>query len=652
MKGSLLFILLIFFWFDIYSQERLTSLDEVYVNTLKDSITISGLNQNYNKSEIQKLTPEDIGSMMQKFSGVSLKNYGGIGGLKTISFRGMSGTHTAVVVDGFSMQNNQVGQVDLGTIQSENIESVRLSSAVNSALLAPVSSVLQGNSLLIFTFENSFLASDHQLRVTEKIGSFGLNDSYISYKQKIHRGFISVFSRYRFFQGNYRYNFKNGITDYIGFRNNNDLKEGNAGISFGKIIGKRFKVRSNYLYYGSDKGLPGAVILYNESANQRLNTQNHQWNSDLIYCGKKTSHRIYTSLQMSVLKYSDPSYLNNQGGLHQQYQNKLSLIGYSFNHSLKDSSISWFGGVEYTGSQLKEFSTTLIPKRYHFQAMSGISKTTKNYCASLIVGNHQVFNQLSVKKTYQNAVVGAAEFVVTKQNRWLSQPRIQLKRTFRMPSFGELYYNQIGNVSLLPEIVNQGNIGLTYFFFKNSLQLGIDAYCNLVENKILAIPTKNLFVWSIQNVGKVFISGIDVQLKKSLIMSTLSKIDLRLNYSFQRALDYSDKHSITYKSQIAYIPLHSGNIDISYVQNQKWGVSFNNIIISERFALNENIEANRLKGFAVTDLSMFYLLKSKKSNQYRFSFSVKNLFNSSYAFVRYYMMPGVNYLFTLNYEFN
>jgi outer membrane receptor protein involved in Fe transport len=127
---------------------------------------------------------------------------------------------------------------------------------------------------------------------------------------------------------------------------------------------------------------------------------------------------------------------------------------------------------------------------------------------------------------------------------------------------------------------------------------------------------------------------------------------VRMNYSLQRALDYSDKSSITYKSQIAYIPVHSANVDLNYSYNQNWGISLNNIVTSERYALNENIDANRLKGFLITDLNMFYMFNFKKSNQFRISFSVKNLLNKSYAYVRYYVMPGVNYLFTLNYEFN
>jgi outer membrane cobalamin receptor len=314
--------------------------------------------------------------------------------------------------------------------------------------------------------------------------------------------------------------------------------------------------------------------------------------------------------------------------------------------------INWFGGLEHTSSQLSEVGKELNPQRQHLQGMTGISMQKMNCLASLLIGNHLVSNFYKEQWNHKSALVGSIEVVGVKQHKWLIQPRFQMKRTFRMPSFGELYYNQIGNVSLLPEIVNQGNIGLTYSLFNNSMQVSLDAYTNLVENKILAIPTKNLFVWSMQNVGKVLIKGIDVMLKKSWKINNVSAFDTRMNYSLQYALDYSDKSAITYKRQIAYIPRHTANLDFMYTYNQKWGVSLTNIVTSDRFALNENIDANRLSGFVVSDVNTYYRFAYKKTNTLKVSFTVKNFFNTSYAYIRYYVMPGVNYLFTLSYEYN
>ena len=43
-----------------------------------------------------------------------MKDYGGLGGLKTISIRNLGAAHTAVSYDGIAVSNSQAGQIDIG----------------------------------------------------------------------------------------------------------------------------------------------------------------------------------------------------------------------------------------------------------------------------------------------------------------------------------------------------------------------------------------------------------------------------------------------------------------------------------------------------------------------------------------------------------
>jgi outer membrane receptor protein involved in Fe transport len=67
-----------------------------------------------------------------------------------------------------------------------------------------------------------------------------------------------------------------------------------------------------------------------------------------------------------------------------------------------------------------------------------------------------------------------------------------------------------------------------------------------------------------------------------------------------------------------------------------------------RYSLNENTFGNKVDGFILADLSVFtsFLFKN---HELRLQFSCKNILNTSYAYVRYYVMPGRNYLLSLNY---
>ena len=77
--------------------------------------------------------------------------------------------------------------------------------------------------------------------------------------------------------------------------------------------------------------------------------------------------------------------------------------------------------------------------------------------------------------------------------------RFFYKDIFRLPSFNDLYYDKAGNINLKPESATQYNIGITYSKAINNfipyLSATVDAYHNKVTDKIVATPTKNLFIW-------------------------------------------------------------------------------------------------------------------------------------------------------------
>ena len=82
-----------------------------------------------------------------------------------------------------------------------------------------------------------------------------------------------------------------------------------------------------------------------------------------------------------------------------------------------------------------------------------------------------------------------------------------------MPTLNDLYYTFIGNKYLNPEYTTQYNLGVTYA--KNfdgvlrRIDFQADAYYNEVDDKIVAMPTSNQFQWTMINLGRVEIRGIE-----------------------------------------------------------------------------------------------------------------------------------------------
>ena len=93
------------------------------------------------------------------------------------------------------------------------------------------------------------------------------------------------------------------------------------------------------------------------------------------------------------------------------------------------------------------------------------------------------------------------------------------KKIFRMPTFNDLYYVQLGNRNLRPEYTTQYNVGAAYhkafYSWFAGLQASVDVYYNTVKDKIIATPTSNQLVWTMVNLGYVEIRGMDVVLTPS-----------------------------------------------------------------------------------------------------------------------------------------
>ena len=153
-----------------------------------------------------------------------------------------------------------------------------------------------------------------------------------------------------------------------------------------------------------------------------------------------------------------------------------------------------------------------------------------------------------------------------------------------MPTLNDLYYTFIGNVKLNPEYTTQYNVGVTYSKSFNGilriLEIQADGYYNQVRDKIVAMPTSNFFRWTMVNLGKVKIKGIDIAANAGWRFGTQWSIDTRINYTYQKAQDYTSTDDLYYKGQIPYVPLHNGSAVIN-AGYRNWELNYSFICTME-----------------------------------------------------------------------
>lgn len=603
------------------------------------------------RSMILELQPEDAGELLQKLAGVNIRSYGGLGGLKTISVRGLGSQHTAIVVDGITVLNNQTGQVNLGQVQADNIERMYLVNGSQRSALVPASSQVMGSAVYIETFEGSNPAKRHALRFTSKLGSYNQFDNYLSYKVGNERMYVSISGKFRFADGRYPYIIQNGDSTYQGIRNNNHYEDLFAGLQSGFRIGKRSLLTLGVRAYASDQELPGAVILYSDNAFQTLRNDERKAQMGYTYSGEKWSVRGFAVGTLNGVRYRDTTFLNMAGMIDSQYDQTAIQSGISAYFRMKET-------VTIHAATEQQYSTLETDQ-------IGFGKPIRYHNISVLGGKFE-FGQILLIGQLSTQVVAEENETFEREQIFRVNPFVQVeynpnkqganrtfymnyRNSFRMPSFNELYYNSVGNTELKPEDANQLSIGTTIPVKKDRSGglIRLAGFYNIVQNKIVAIPTKNLFIWSMQNVGEVHIAGAEFSLEWILKLNKSWSAGLNANYTFQNAQDMTAASSPTFKDQIAYIPRHSGNADLS-VYFKRTGFRFSTLANSIRYSLNENVPSNEVPGFTLLDAAVFGLVKFR-DHEMRMQVTCKNLLNSSYSIIRYYVMPGRMFLLTLNY---
>ncbi len=220
--------------------------------------------------------------------------------------------------------------------------------------------------------------------------------------------------------------------------------------------------------------------------------------------------------------------------------------------------------------------------------------------------------------------------------------------TCRQPSFNELYYQQIGNTKLRTEKAHIASIryDLTLPFKKGVSQTMVQPFYSYIYDKILAIPTKNLFIWSIQNIGISDAFGVEFTelIQKKIKQHTLG---MRINYTFQYTQDISDPLSPAYRHILSYSPLHSGSVELDYSW-KKLSFFVLGSYLGERYALNQNIPSNLLEGYFLLDAGASYTQKLNKS-ELTLRLSVNNMTNKQYSYINYFVMPGTHFNIRLQY---
>lgn len=539
----------------------------------------------------------DIASALLQIPDLVVSDGGGMAGLKTVNLRGLGAAHTAIYVDGVRIGNMQSGQTDLGMIDISGLGSAVVDYAQNSLSFTTAKPVFGSRPVAgsVNFRGGSFSTFEPAARL-----DFKLSD----------RLCMSASGSGIFSKGDFR--LPDGSS-----RENNDIRQARASLDFwGLLSGGDWHAKA--YFNGAERGAPGTLDWPSTDRQKDRNV----FAQCLL---RKQFTPVYLMNLSGKVSYDDLFYYSSWGD-DRYRQTELQL-----NSSHKFRVARWISlslaadlQWDYLGSTQYDAARTTIV------SAAAAAFRTRRFAANVALEYFGAFdrdaesrNCLSPSADIRVALCSSLDFVALA------------RRSYRVPTFNELYYAGFGNPLLKPEDAFLADLGLEW---KRSLSSGwsffakLDGFYQYLQNKIISAPTEDPNIWQPYNIGVVRSLGLDAQAGFAYSAGKW-RSDLKLSYALQDATDRTPE-SASYGSQIPFIARNtlSVNGDLSYAG---WSL---NAVWNLRGGRTDSYGA--LADWNTLDLSAGKEFRLGRGLSLALKLMARNLTDCRYELSTGYPMPG------------
>jgi len=643
------------------STDSIRHLDEVVVTsklTFREVIP----SQKLSGEQLAKLNTHSVADALRYFAGLQLKDYGGVGGIKTVNIRSMGTNHLGIYYDGVELGNAQNGQIDLGQFSLDNVDEVTLYNGQKSAIFQTASDFGHAGSVYIRTRRPWFSYGEtHHAHFNVKYGSSDMIRLSGVYEQKLtdrlsasfSGGFVNDSGKYKF---RYRRVNVDGTTawDTTAVRQNGDIHAERLEANLHGVLDEGYWSVKGY-FYNSERGIPGAIV------NNVWKRGERQWDLNTFWQAQwqKSFSDRFSSRAMAKYAFYRTRYINRDSTQlpvdNTYYQQEWYLTTSHVYEILPNWSASLSYDLRWNKLNATPYGFAYPTRLSNLVAVAtAVDYTRVKLQASLlasIIKDHTRENGSQPTLTRWTPAF-FAHFYPLKSRIW--SLRAFVKRSFRMPTFNDLYYTDMGNAYLKPETATQYDIGTVLRKSWTSgllrhVALQADGYYNTVKDKIIAYPKGQQFRWTMLNLGSVHIHGVDIEAEADLQPLPGLTVTGRVQYTYQDARDVTDPSTPYYRDQIPYIPWHSGSAILGLAY-KGFDLNYSFIYAGKRYNEQENIIYNHMEPWYTNDISLSYGFKRKKTT-YKLTLEVNNLLSQDYDVIVNYPMPKRNYVAGIKIEY-
>lgn len=581
-------------------------------------------NQTITRRQLDALPSGSVADALRYLAGVQIKDYGGLGGQKTVNVRSLGSQHVGVYIDGVRVTNVQNGTVDLGKYSLTTLESVSLYNANKTEPLMTASEYASAATVYLRTRRPDTTA----LTAGYAIGSFGTHRASANYSYR-NIGFVDA--QFTHSDGDYTFRYHTEYEDTTGRRHNGAIDQLRVeGCAFYK------RLQWHTYYYMSFRGLPGGIV---RRLSDRYTDMGREWDRN-FFTQVSYQDTIGAFGLRAIAKYADdhlhyrsdyPENISAHANTRYHQQDIYGATAASYARDGFSLSLSTDLRWSDLSSDMKRFryvyrldSKTSLSAFYR---IGGLSLTTTGLYT--ICRDHRQQASAAAPSLHRLTWNTMANYTIGRLNI-----RAFYKSVFRTPTLNDLYYTLVGNRNLHPEYTRQLDIGITYA--ADWLRLQLDGYWNHVTDRIVCLPLRGSLQWSMLNYGHTRNLGVDLS-----VNARFSHHVIMLSGTFQDDRNRTNPGGKDYNDFVAYSPRWSFSAIYTFLW-RGFSASVSDMFVDKRYWTAQNSVDEPLSSYNCTDIKAGYTFR-----WLTIEVECQNLFDKPYEIIQRWPMPGRRYMTTL-----
>ncbi len=613
----------------LFAQHDTTQLTPVPVQILQE-ITIDGQRlQKHTRSQHSDsvaIVPYYGTTLAQQLEGntpIFVRAYG-IGNLATTSLRGGSTAHTAVFWHGLNLQSPMNGTVDLALLPAFLTDSVRVQYAADGALWG---SGAMGGSIHLQTSRPT--SRGIRAGAWGMVGSFGQQQQGVRLNHASSRSHTALRAWRQQATNNFPYR------NRARFGNPREEMEHAALTAHALTLEHQQQSRLGTFalalwWQQSERQIPPPLTVARSQAEQHDDALRAvlRWQHRV---GAHTLH-VKTSLLDEVLFFADPAISLADRSQARQWIQTLS-------HEVRTTKgWAWQQEASYHREQATTTNYRLDkPRRERLTWLGTLQWDSPRAPFALTASLRQEWN----------SVMGTVAPMPSLGGSWQVAPALQLNasayRSFRLPTFNDLFWQPGGNPDLLPETGWGQELSANWRPTTHRWRGSVSAFNRNLRNQIAWQPSLQGY-WSPLNLRNVWVRGLDVSLQQTWAWSGW-RLTVRGLYQYLKATNRAPE---TPDNQLIYTPEQQVRGTFELVRKQ-YSLGYQHQLTDSRTLVPDASQS--LPAYQVGNVQFSGKI-SLRSTVLTLAASCLNLWNTSYEVMAWRPMPGRSFNVSILLEFN